>query len=216
MSLYAGFIQLGAGLSVGLAGLAAGFAIGIVGDAGVRGTAQQPRLFIGMVSVYAFKARVMDVVVANFVDSILPPSRSWFLFVSLVADDCSFLADWHIFHRYFFFSYSCRSIGIVWLNRRPYSQHKNTRWSSRLLSQQVNADKITKDCLWTWWLVKMLPSLTLRHLISTCDPFSASLFPSFSPFDKPADPPICPTIPTFHLLSWSTLTVCQAVSCQSK
>ncbi|QIW96294.1 hypothetical protein AMS68_001812 [Peltaster fructicola] len=42
------FIQLGAGLSVGLAGLAAGFAIGIVGDAGVRGTAQQPRLFVGL------------------------------------------------------------------------------------------------------------------------------------------------------------------------
>lgn len=41
MPLYVGFIQLGAGLSVGLAGLAAGFAIGIVGDAGVRGTAQQ-------------------------------------------------------------------------------------------------------------------------------------------------------------------------------
>lgn len=50
MPLYTGFIQLGAGLSVGLAGLAAGFAIGIVGDAGVRGTAQQPRLFVGMVS----------------------------------------------------------------------------------------------------------------------------------------------------------------------
>ena len=49
MSLFQGFIQLGAGLSVGLAGLAAGFAIGIVGDAGVRGTAQQPRLFVGMV-----------------------------------------------------------------------------------------------------------------------------------------------------------------------
>ena len=49
MSLYTGFVQLGAGLSVGLAGLAAGFAIGIVGDAGVRGTAQQPRLFVGMV-----------------------------------------------------------------------------------------------------------------------------------------------------------------------
>lgn len=49
MTLFAGFIQLGAGLSVGLAGLAAGFAIGIVGDAGVRGTAQQPRLFVGMV-----------------------------------------------------------------------------------------------------------------------------------------------------------------------
>ena len=51
MSLYTGFVQLGAGLSVGLAGLAAGFAIGIVGDAGVRGTAQQPRLFVGMVSL---------------------------------------------------------------------------------------------------------------------------------------------------------------------
>lgn len=32
MALYTGFIQFGAGLSVGLAGLAAGFAIGIVGD----------------------------------------------------------------------------------------------------------------------------------------------------------------------------------------
>ncbi len=49
MPLAKGFVQLGAGLSVGLAGLAAGFAIGIVGDAGVRGTAQQPRLFVGMV-----------------------------------------------------------------------------------------------------------------------------------------------------------------------
>lgn len=43
MALYSGFIQLGAGLSVGLAGLSAGFAIGIVGDAGVRGVAQQVR-----------------------------------------------------------------------------------------------------------------------------------------------------------------------------
>lgn len=52
MSLYAGFIQLGAGLSVGLAGMAAGFAVGIVGDAGVRASAQQPRLFTGMVRTY--------------------------------------------------------------------------------------------------------------------------------------------------------------------
>jgi len=51
MPLAQGFIELGAGLSVGLAGLAAGFAIGIVGDAGVRGTAQQPRLFVGMVGL---------------------------------------------------------------------------------------------------------------------------------------------------------------------
>ena len=34
--LYTGFLQLGAGLSVGLCGLAAGFSIGIVGDAGGR------------------------------------------------------------------------------------------------------------------------------------------------------------------------------------
>lgn len=43
MVIRRGFLQLGAGLSVGLSGLAAGFAVGIVGDAGVRGTAQQPR-----------------------------------------------------------------------------------------------------------------------------------------------------------------------------
>jgi len=54
MPLYTGFIQLGAGLSVGLAGLSAGFAIGIVGDAGVRGTAQQPRLFVGMILILIF------------------------------------------------------------------------------------------------------------------------------------------------------------------
>ena len=53
-SLFASFIQLGAGLAVGLAGLAAGFAIGIVGDAGVRGTAQQPRLFVGMILILIF------------------------------------------------------------------------------------------------------------------------------------------------------------------
>lgn len=58
MTLYSGFIQLGAGLSVGLSGLAAGFAIGVVGDAGVRGTAQQPRLFIGMVSGGSARGKV--------------------------------------------------------------------------------------------------------------------------------------------------------------
>jgi len=53
-SLYMGFVHLGAGLSVGLSGLAAGYAIGIVGDAGVRGTAQQPRLFVGMILILIF------------------------------------------------------------------------------------------------------------------------------------------------------------------
>lgn len=36
MSAYTGFLQLGAGMAVGLCGLAAGFAIGIIGDAGGR------------------------------------------------------------------------------------------------------------------------------------------------------------------------------------
>lgn len=53
-SLFLSFIQLGAGLAVGLAALAAGFSIGIVGDAGVRGMAQQPRLFVGMVLILIF------------------------------------------------------------------------------------------------------------------------------------------------------------------
>lgn len=53
-SLFEGFLDLGSGLSVGLAGLAAGFAVGIVGDSGVRGTAQQPRLFVGMVLILIF------------------------------------------------------------------------------------------------------------------------------------------------------------------
>jgi len=53
-TLYKGFLHLGAGLSVGLSGLAAGFAIGIVGDSGVRGTAQQPRLFVGMILILIF------------------------------------------------------------------------------------------------------------------------------------------------------------------
>jgi V-type H+-transporting ATPase proteolipid subunit len=54
LSLYAGFIQFGAGLACGLCGLAAGFAIGIVGDAGVRGNAQQPKLFSAMVLILIF------------------------------------------------------------------------------------------------------------------------------------------------------------------
>ncbi|KAG9017625.1 H(+)-transporting V0 sector ATPase subunit c [Tulasnella sp. 427] len=53
MSLYQGFMHLSSGLAVGLSGLAAGFAIGIVGDAGVRGASQQPRLYIGMASAAA-------------------------------------------------------------------------------------------------------------------------------------------------------------------
>lgn len=53
-TLFKSFMDLGAGLSVGLSGLAAGYAIGIAGDAGVRGTAQQPKLFVGMILILIF------------------------------------------------------------------------------------------------------------------------------------------------------------------
>ena len=48
------FLHLGAGLSIGLSGMGAGIAIGIVGDAGVRGNAQQPRLYVGMILILIF------------------------------------------------------------------------------------------------------------------------------------------------------------------
>eukprot|EP00298_Acanthocystis_sp_HF-20_P029801 c8731_g1_i1.p1 GENE.c8731_g1_i1~~c8731_g1_i1.p1 ORF type:complete len:172 (+),score=70.36 c8731_g1_i1:84-599(+) len=53
-SLFNGYAHLAAGVSCGLANLAAGFAIGIVGDAGVRGSALQPRLYVGMVLILIF------------------------------------------------------------------------------------------------------------------------------------------------------------------
>jgi V-type H+-transporting ATPase proteolipid subunit len=52
--LYTGALHLAAGLCVGLSGLAAGISIGVVGDAGVRGVAQQPRLFVGMILILIF------------------------------------------------------------------------------------------------------------------------------------------------------------------
>lgn len=54
MKLSSSFACFGAGLAVGLSGLASGFAIGIVGDAGVHGSAQQPRLFVGMILILIF------------------------------------------------------------------------------------------------------------------------------------------------------------------
>lgn len=53
-SAFSGYAHLGAGLTVGLSALAAGLAIGIVGDAGVRANAQQPRLFVGMMLILIF------------------------------------------------------------------------------------------------------------------------------------------------------------------
>jgi F0F1-type ATP synthase membrane subunit c/vacuolar-type H+-ATPase subunit K len=74
LPLYTGFIQLGAGLSVGLAGLAAGFAIGIVGDAGVRGTAQQPRLFVGMILILIFAEVLGMILYPDLVICMLRPA----------------------------------------------------------------------------------------------------------------------------------------------
>ncbi|KAF2492683.1 vacuolar ATP synthase-like protein 16 kDa proteolipid subunit [Lophium mytilinum] len=53
-SLFAGFMHLSAGLSVGLTGMAAGYAIGIVGDTGVRAFMRQSRIFVGMVLILIF------------------------------------------------------------------------------------------------------------------------------------------------------------------
>merc|ERR1712039_284555 len=53
-SAYTGYAHLGAGLTVGMSSLAAGLAIGIVGDAGVRANAQQPRMFVGMILILIF------------------------------------------------------------------------------------------------------------------------------------------------------------------
>ena len=47
-------LQMGAGLSVGLCGMSAGLAIGVVGDAGVRASAQQPRMYVGMILIMIF------------------------------------------------------------------------------------------------------------------------------------------------------------------
>lgn len=53
-STFRAFLNLGAGIAVGLSGLASGFAIGIVGDAGVRAAAMQPKLFVGIVLILIF------------------------------------------------------------------------------------------------------------------------------------------------------------------
>merc|ERR1712195_15603 len=49
-SSYSGFSALSAGLCCGLAGIA----IGIVGDAGVRANARQPKLFVGIILILIF------------------------------------------------------------------------------------------------------------------------------------------------------------------
>ena len=49
------FMDLCSGLTVGLCGMAAGIAIGIAGDAGVRATGQQPKMYVAMVLILIFR-----------------------------------------------------------------------------------------------------------------------------------------------------------------
>jgi len=46
--------HLGGGLACGLSGLSAGLAIGVVGDCCTRASAEQPKLFVGMVLILIF------------------------------------------------------------------------------------------------------------------------------------------------------------------
>ncbi|KFH41775.1 V-type proton ATPase 16 kDa proteolipid subunit-like protein [Hapsidospora chrysogenum ATCC 11550] len=82
MAIHTGFLQFGAGLAVGLCGMAAGFAIGIVGDAGVRASTQQPRLYVGMVLILIF-AEVLGLY--GVIVSILMLTRS-----TLNATECTY------------------------------------------------------------------------------------------------------------------------------
>merc|ERR1711957_194721 len=74
-STFLGYAHLGAGLTVGMSSLAAGLAIGIMGDAGVRANAQQPRLFVGMILILIFAEAlglyglIVGLVVASSADS---------------------------------------------------------------------------------------------------------------------------------------------------
>lgn len=52
--LFQSFCHLGAGLTVGGAGVAAGISIGVVGESGVRAYMQQQRIFMGMVLILIF------------------------------------------------------------------------------------------------------------------------------------------------------------------
>jgi len=53
-TFFNGYKHLASGLCCGLSSLAAGMALGIVGDAGVRANAQQPKLFVGVILILIF------------------------------------------------------------------------------------------------------------------------------------------------------------------
>lgn len=51
---FKGFVDLGAGIAVGVSGIAGGYAMGICGDSGVRMSAQSPKAFTAMILVCVF------------------------------------------------------------------------------------------------------------------------------------------------------------------
>eukprot|EP01123_Difflugia_compressa_P007735 TRINITY_DN2138_c0_g1_i1.p1 TRINITY_DN2138_c0_g1~~TRINITY_DN2138_c0_g1_i1.p1 ORF type:complete len:170 (-),score=24.33 TRINITY_DN2138_c0_g1_i1:82-591(-) len=53
-TIFQGWTHLGSGLAVGLSGLAAGMCIGVIGDAGVRASAQEDKLFVTLVLMLVF------------------------------------------------------------------------------------------------------------------------------------------------------------------
>jgi F0F1-type ATP synthase membrane subunit c/vacuolar-type H+-ATPase subunit K len=59
MALHTAFLQLGAGLAVGLCGLAAGFAIGIIGDAGGQSYLITFSLFLSLFLFFLFSSLLL-------------------------------------------------------------------------------------------------------------------------------------------------------------
>ena len=53
-TMFRGFQHLASGICCGFSSLGAGLAIGIVGDAGVRANAQEPKIFVGMILILIF------------------------------------------------------------------------------------------------------------------------------------------------------------------
>jgi V-type H+-transporting ATPase proteolipid subunit len=57
-SEYQGIAHFAAGLCIGLTSLPMGLATGVLGDYGVRATAKNPRVFVGMVLMLVFSGAV--------------------------------------------------------------------------------------------------------------------------------------------------------------
>ncbi|CAL1127871.1 unnamed protein product [Cladocopium goreaui] len=102
-SAYSGYAHLGAGLTVGMSSLAAGLAIGIVGDAGVRANAQQPRLFVGMILILIFAEAlglyglIVGLVVASTAEG--KGKGAWCTTIQSRATDVLFDKTWKERHR---------------------------------------------------------------------------------------------------------------------